>query len=440
MPGPPTHRRLVTTLVLAIAAAAVAAACQPVVEVTDPGPGAPVNRLVVGISHTESTIGAVTPEEPRSVELAVLAQVPVQNVFLMGWGTANPEPTPGQFDWSTLDDRIDLIDQAGAEPVLTLCCAPDWMKGQPEGTTDWGLLTVAPEPGHYDDFAALAAAAAVRYPQVTRFQVWNEMKGFYDPATNAWDSAAYTELYNRVYRAIKAVRPDAQVGGPYAPLDLWADPDAMSHPSDLRGPWGVVDQRPLDVLEHWLAHNEGADFVTLDGWITTRDQGLVTDVFTAAQVFAAVTRWVRARTDLPVWWSEVHVGDPAWSLELQDAVTTVALTTMAQAGASVALLWSPQADGHGCAGCLWTDPDLGPVVATPLSRSVAAWAGCAPVGTRWLDATSSASGVVAAAATESGTFVVNRSAADLPVTVGTATVTLPAHGVAVSGPDPGCRR
>lgn len=436
-------RRHRAALGVVLAGAFLMAACGPVkVTGSDVPRGLPANRLVVGVSHTESTVGAVTAGRPRSTELAVLAQVPVQNVFLMGWGTTNPEPSPGHYDWSTLDERIALIESTGAEPVLTLCCAPDWMKGRPEGTTDWSILDLAPLPEHVEDFAALSAAAAARYPQVTRFQVWNEMKGFYDPATNAWNSAAYTSMYNAVYHAVKAVRPDAQVGGPYAPLDLWSDAATASHPSSLRGPWGVVDQRPLDVIEHWLAHADGGDFVTLDGWIKTRDRGLLIDPFEATDVYRVVTEWLRERTDLPIWWSEVHVADPSWSLAHQDAVTTTALMAMAQAGASLALLWSPQADLDGCAGCLWSDPDLGPVEPTPLSRTVAAWSACIPVGARWVDAASSAPKRVAVEATGAGMLLVNRSAGQVRIDLEseeTSFVMLPDE-VAVLGDVAGCAR
>lgn len=427
-----------------LACVVVVSGCDPVLKVTvdvaAPDQGSRPNRLVVGISHTDSTIGAVTSAEPRTVELGILEDIPIQNVFLMGWGTANPQPSPGQFDWSTLDERIALITSVGAEPVLTLCCAPDWMKGQPEGTTDWSLLTVAPLPDRYDEFAALAAAAAARYPQVRRFQVWNEMKGFHDPATNAWDAASYTDMYNAVYHAVKEVRPDAQVGGPYAPIDIWSDAQSMSHPSGVRGPWGVVDQRPLDVLTYWLEHNDGADFVSLDGWITTPDRGLITDPFTATEVYAELTRWLAARTDLPIWWSEVHVSDPSWNEALQHAATTWALTRMGEAGASVAMLWSPQAEGTSCAGCLWTDPALGPPTATALGSSITAWSACAPVGGRWSDAASSVPDHVSALAIDDAVYVLNRSALTAEVLVDGDTAVVPPLAMRVAGTVYPCRR
>ena len=75
---------------------------------------------------------------------------------------------------------MQLIADSGVTPVITLCCAPDWMKGGQPGETDWSRLEVAPDPAHFADFAELAADVAKRYPQVKHFIVWNELKGFHD--------------------------------------------------------------------------------------------------------------------------------------------------------------------------------------------------------------------------------------------------------------------
>lgn len=301
------------------------AACQP---------------MQVGVAHTHHGTPAVQH----------WPDVPLHVVHLMGWGTDNPNPAPGRHQWQTLDARINTIVAADAEPVLVLCCAPDWMKGG--AGTDWRRLEEAPHRRHFDDFAALAAAAAARYPDVTRFAVWNELKGFHDPASNAWDMAAYTDLYNEVHAAIKAVRPDALIGGPYAPVVAWSDPATMSHPSAVTSTCGTVDQRSLDAITYWLTHNVGADFVALSGWTATVDRGWTCDPADAGHTLAAVTEWVRARTDLPVWWMETHTVDGAWPLWAQRHAATAVLDQLAAAGAAVAVLWEPQG-GDRCVGCLW---------------------------------------------------------------------------------------
>src|SRR5690606_19338400 len=106
------------------------------------------------------------PEASASARAVLSATATYQNQHIYGWGAMNPEPSPGQFDWSSLDRRMELIRSTGGTPVITLCCAPDWMKGGRPGETDWARLHEAPDREHYDDFAALAAAVARRYPDV----------------------------------------------------------------------------------------------------------------------------------------------------------------------------------------------------------------------------------------------------------------------------------
>jgi hypothetical protein len=315
--------------------------------------------LTFGVTHGRQSADPWNPAPAVDRARQLLRAVaPLQDQALMGWGALNPEPSPGEYDFASLDSRIHLITATGAEPVLTLCCAPDWMKGGRPGTTDWSALEKAPSPAHYDDFARLAAVAALRYPQVRHFVVWNELKGFYDEATNNWDTVGYTQLYNKIYKAVKKARPDALLGGPYVVFDSWSSRDS-SNPSRVSGPWGVLDQRPLDALDYWLKHAVGADFIAVDASTGTRDRGLTTTDFEATEKLAVVTRWIRSRSDLPVWWVELYPtsddesappGDPRRAAVMMDALVRVA-----QAGASVALLWQPQATADLQSVAIFTD-------------------------------------------------------------------------------------
>jgi hypothetical protein len=302
--------------------------------------------LAVGVTHTQYSIDDWgNPAASASARAVLTATATYQNQHIYGWGAENPEPSPGEFHWSSLDRRIELIRSTGGTPVITLCCAPDWMKGGRPGETDWDRLHVAPRPQHYADFAALAAAVARRYPDVRHFQVWNELKGFWDEARNRWDYEAYTKLYNAVYDALKAVDPAIAVGGPYVVIDLWASRHAGGNPSELTGACGTVGQLGLDVLDYWLRHKHGADFVAVDAGSATRDAGRTTPTSTNIALFGELTRWLRQRTSLPVWWSEFHVGRAAPDGQRKLVARAVgALLSMVDQQAAVALIWQPQRD------------------------------------------------------------------------------------------------
>jgi hypothetical protein len=297
--------------------------------------GAPrdADRPVLGVTLTQDT--QVEPADAKELSRAG----PLVNVHIMGFGVDNPMPAPGQYDWSTLDARMDLVRDSGATPVITLCCSPDWMKGGRPGETDWNQLETAPTAAHYRDFAALSVAVAERYPDVRYFLVWNEMKGFYRVDLNRWDQESYTAFYNTVYTALKKHDPGLSVGGPYVVLENWSHPDAASHASTVTGPWGVVDQRSLDAVEYWLDHAAGADFVTVDGGDSTVDKGVPADPVKAAEFFAAIGRWLRARTNLPVWWAEWYAETSSSDRSARTAVLRNAVTVMRREHAAVALLW-----------------------------------------------------------------------------------------------------
>jgi hypothetical protein len=323
-----------------------------------PGPGdgsSPTAADTVnwGFTHTEESADTGDPAASQRVASELAGHPMMQAQALMGWGVDNPEPSPGQFDWSSLDRRIQFIRRSGGTPVVTLCGAPDWMKGGKAGQTNWKTLEDAPQPAHYGDFAQLAAAVARRYPDVHYFLVWNEFKGFFNDSTKTWDGPAYTTMYNDVYGALKAVNPALKVGGPY--LDMGVGTDAPS-PSPLAGPWGSVDPRTLQAFDYWNAHKSGADFVVVDGHATTAE-GASDDV-TALGKFAAVSQWVHQRTSLPLWWAEWYVepNKAGWSGDKEVAMRTAAMMQFAHSGVAAALYWNAE-DTDDAATELWSPTD-----------------------------------------------------------------------------------
>ncbi|MFY4719608.1 xylan 1,4-beta-xylosidase [Streptomyces sp. LaBMicrA B280] len=320
-----------------------------------------------GFTHTQFSADEGAPAATARVRALLRASGGVaQDQAIMGWGADNPEPSPGHYDFAALDHRIAFVRASGGTPVITLCCAPDWMKGGKSGAgkTDWSrsALETAPAPAHYQDFADLAATVARRYPDVTHFVVWNEFKGFWDEAAGRWDYEGYTDLYNRVYRALKRTGADIMVGGPYLPMDSVAPTD--SHASrQVRGAWGAMDQRVLDAFSYWNAHKTGADFTVVDGASYPNGGSPRPDEFTATEKLTAVSAWVRRQThDLPLWWAEYYVepgdGDAGWSEPHRGAVQATGMIALARGGTDAAFYWNPEKrTGPGCPGCLWTPTD-----------------------------------------------------------------------------------
>ncbi|MDN3022077.1 xylan 1,4-beta-xylosidase [Streptomyces sp. S.PB5] len=330
-------------------------------------PDAETPEVGWGFTHTQFSAdeGDATAVERVEGRLADAGGLP-QNQHIMGWGADNPEPVKGRYDFEDMDRRIDFIRASGSTPVVTLCCAPDWMKGGESGVgnTDWSqsALETAPEPAHFKDFAALAATVAKRYPDVRHFIVWNEFKGFWNDAEARWDYEGYTQLYNLVYKALKKVNPEIMVGGPYLVMDS-LDPRSEDASATFKGPWGAMDQRILDAFDHWNKNKAGADFVVVDGSSYTNDDELLPDEFAATDKFTAVSRWVRRQTgDLPLWWAEYYV-EPAdsrderegWSEDRRVAVQAAGMMALAKGGTTSAFYWNPENEkGTDCPGCLWT--------------------------------------------------------------------------------------
>ncbi|MBN6051761.1 xylan 1,4-beta-xylosidase, partial [Nonomuraea sp. RK-328] len=385
-----------------------------------------------GFTHTGVSANNISPDFERTVA-GELARTPMlQNQHIMGFGALNPEPRRGEFFWEDLDSRLTLMRESGATPVITLCCAPDWMKGGPEGPTEesaWKQhLEDAPYPQHYDDFARLAAAVATRYTDVKYFMVWNELKGFWKDHSKPADFKGYTELYNKVYKAVKAARPDAQVGGPYIGFD--SDNEGTS---ELRGPWGVVNQNALDAFEYWFKHKKGADFVVVDGASPTETHELRPDEFGALGKFGAVTAWLRERTgDLPVWWSEwyfVPEDGTTWDEPRRLAVQAVSMMEFARSGAATALYWNPQAKEGACVGCMWA-PRTGEM--QPSGKLVTEFTRWFPAGAE-LQAVASSDPRIRVLAQPRQLLMVNTAGSPVSATVDGRQVTLQPYEIKWSG-------
>lgn len=217
---------------------------------------------------------------------------------------------------------------------------------------------------------------------VRSFQVWNELKGYYNPLTNAYDYTTspcnpsgsnarhgYTYMYNRVYSMLMQVASSLgiptksiKVGGPYVVIDTWSSRE-QSDTSTITKAYGTYDQRSLDVVQYWLQHKTGVGFIALDSSNGNKDNVALTDPFTAFEKFADVTRWIRAlnttiypgAATLPIWWAEWYSSPYTQQIDDQydNAVKSCAMIELLKAGGAVSLSWGSPGIAPSSAG-LWT--------------------------------------------------------------------------------------
>jgi hypothetical protein len=97
--------------------------------------------------------------------------------------------------------------------------------------------------------------------------------------------------------------------------------------------------------------------VVVDGGTTTKGSGLITDPAVAAGKFAAVDKWLHARTSLPIWWAEFYpdAREDGGPTQPQSAAATLeALAAFARSGTAAAFLWQPQGEQAFPYAALWT--------------------------------------------------------------------------------------
>jgi hypothetical protein len=235
----------------------------------------------------------------RYAALALAA--PNQSQHILGFGVGNPWPTEaGAKSWGGLDRVFGTPGNLASgfmkdarRRVLYVCGCPAWMRRPVSGAWNdpipQGSLTddfdyKPPHSSQYGKLASLAAATVTRYTQITHVIVWNEFKGFYrNDGANAWWYEGYTDMYNQIYAAVKAVNPAIQVGGPYMVFNTqgwqfsndWAD-DAETDPlMRLQGHapyhWGYADKKVLTSIRYWLNNATAADFFVCDLRNSTKD-------------------------------------------------------------------------------------------------------------------------------------------------------------------------
>lgn len=401
-----------------------------------------------------------------------------QNTSIMGWGMPDPWPDPSTAEptsWAVLDARIGLIKETGSTPAITLCEAPWWMKGQLQDDGKTLLLTEADEwstrafssrvlDNKMDAWLHLVQRVAERYMappyKVRYFQVWNELKGYYNPVKNDFDFSTnpgkpsgpnahhgYTYMYNLVYARLMSVAdslgiPEDQikVGGPYAVMDTWSTRSEQSNPSDLTKVYGTFDERALDVVKYWLQHKTGAGFISVDASNTNKDGINYASAAAAAQKLADVVRWIRSldgtaypgAANLPIWLGEWYARPYTdWADDIHsNAIKTSAMIEFLKAGGAVALSWGGTDEGR-AGPRLWTNTTAGGGMVRPFYFSYKAFKDYFGPGTNLYETTISPAGRVDALASADTVMLVNETATTLLVSVDGNVVSLTPYQVTV---------
>jgi cellulase (glycosyl hydrolase family 5) len=146
-----------------------------------------------------------------SSRLASLDALGVQIVrFTLNWNQiastrpATPaSPNDPAYNWTSVDTVVNALRTHGVGVVLQLVGTPTWANGG--HGPNYAPTSAA-------TFASFARAAALRYPWVKRWLIWNE------PNQRRWllptsPTLYTTRLLNPAYAAIHRAIPGAQVGG-----------------------------------------------------------------------------------------------------------------------------------------------------------------------------------------------------------------------------------
>ncbi|GCE11742.1 hypothetical protein KTT_16010 [Tengunoibacter tsumagoiensis] len=434
-----------------------------------------ISQYQAGLSQIDNTLlygDAGAMSRANNLMKGTLAY---ENIPLMAWGGVDPWPDPGMpepSDWSSLDQRVMHAVNLGLTPVITLAEAPWWMKGQLQGDGSTRVMTAKDEwdpkitygtrilDNKMDAWVHLVQRTAERYMappyNVRIFQVWNELKGYFDPKLDNYDftispgrpdgpnaSHGYTYMYNRVYAALMQVAQSKQidqtmikVGGPYVFMDTWSSTQ-QSDPSNVIKKFGVFDQRPFDVIQYWLQHKTGAGFITIDGSIENRDtHKLLADPFTGSEIYGEIVKWIRGlnptfypgSTTLPIWLAEWFTSPYIDNFNdvYDNAVKSYAMVKFIAAGGSVALSWGGSGDGSSDQG-YWSPTNYaGGGVAHPWYDTVKALSTDFGVGKVLYAVSVSDAHQVAALATDQKIIIINKTDKTLALTVnGTATTLTP---------------
>jgi hypothetical protein len=211
---------------LLIALAAASALLVPLLAPVSPAGAA--RAFNTGITTTD-----LLPPEPLSLERVKRAGASYKRVIIFWRFVAPPvepeswdptDPRDPNYDWSSIDQQMELADEAGVKTLALVYLAPEWAERCQVPTE--GICN--PDPAAFADFTE---AAAKRYsgqtdglPRVRFWQAWNEpnLAVFLEPQFRNGRKVSpgiYRILNNRLAARVRAVSAANRiVGGGLAPI------------------------------------------------------------------------------------------------------------------------------------------------------------------------------------------------------------------------------
>lgn len=327
------------------------------------GPFVRNNSLLFGFTHDQGSLLG-DPAAILSARDLIRRSTRAQSTQCYGWGMwdpTDPSGDPLQAGWkhdqgvNGLDDRVQVrMSDATAKHIALAVAGPS--------IADGGTFANAPQPAKVATYAQLCARIAERYTDVKHFSVWNEMKGMWRSDLNNWDNPRYVALYDAVYSAVVAVRPDAIVYGPYVVLVTYPAPNAFTvpqnpalYPVDPAGEW-FLDARSWGTLKYFLQNRARPS-----GWQTRQGISLDMTSGNTANPNGSINKWgvVDAAVrnldpavylgcdSMPLIWSEWYSWNgTAPRTDDQDVAGVCAdLCSTMLTSASLAFMWDQQGTG-----------------------------------------------------------------------------------------------
>jgi hypothetical protein len=168
--------------------------------------------------------------------------------LLVFW--AHLERQKGQWDFTTLDQCVELAQSRGVEILYTLGITPKWASARPNDGSAYGDGPTAAEPKNLDDWRDYVRTVATRYKgKIRYYEIWNEpnLKNFFSGTPEQM-----VALAREAYKILKEVDPSIQVVSPSVLTDF--------------GGWGWLDEylskggsAYTDIVgAHFYIHDKGS--------------------------------------------------------------------------------------------------------------------------------------------------------------------------------------